>query len=168
MYGRCNSKIWLLEVPTNFVLLVKMSATMTRHEDWVQLEESDLHNVLKMAKMSWERLSSTATEEENFLINKHRTKHQEEKKLGLRFPRNWNMQAVMEWHPAMVHDNRPVSCLRCQNGQYMNLQTHWRHKCMGVPPAELEPPPPRMPSMPTGDNDWGDKFDAAGVLFGYV
>jgi hypothetical protein len=72
VYGRGNSRISLLEAATNVLLVFNMSATMARQGGRVQLEQSDMHLALNMAKMAKEGFSPAAIEETKYLIKKPR------------------------------------------------------------------------------------------------
>jgi len=71
-YGRGNSRISLLEVATNVLLVVNMPATMARQGGQVQLEQSNMRLVLDMAKMAKEGFSRAAIEKTKYLMKKSR------------------------------------------------------------------------------------------------
>src|SRR5882757_4333957 len=77
-----------------------MSATMARQGGRVQLEQSDMHLVLNMAKMAKEGFSRAAIEETKYLIKKPRAKVREEKKRGVEFPGHKKVKAAIQRHPA--------------------------------------------------------------------
>jgi len=52
VYGRGNSRSFVLEAATNFLWVFNMSATMARQGGLVQLEQSDMRLALNMAKMA--------------------------------------------------------------------------------------------------------------------
>jgi len=60
-----------------------MSATMARQGGRVQLEQSDMHLALNMAKLGKGGFSHTAIEEMQFLIKKPRAEVREEKMRGV-------------------------------------------------------------------------------------
>ena len=63
-----------------------MPATMARQRGRVQLEQSDRHLTLKMAKMAKRGFSHTAIGETQHLIRKPHTEVWEQKKWGVEFP----------------------------------------------------------------------------------
>ena len=62
-----------------------MSATMAMQGGWVQLEQSDMHLVLNMAKMAKEGFLHTTTEETQYHIKKPRAEVREQKKQRIEF-----------------------------------------------------------------------------------
>jgi hypothetical protein len=88
---------------------------------------------LNMAKMAKGVFSHTAIEETQQQINKPCTEVQEEKKRGVEFPWHIKVKAVIEKHPATVHENQTDSFLPCQNGTTKNPHTHWRRNGKGAP-----------------------------------
>jgi len=72
-----------------------MSATMARQGGWVQLEQSDMHLTLNMAKMANGGFSLAGIEQMQQLINKHRAEVWEEKKRGVVFPGHNKVQAAI-------------------------------------------------------------------------
>jgi len=113
-----------------------MSATMARRGGRVQLEQSDMHLALDMAKMAKEGFSRAAIEETKYLIKKPRAEVREEKKQGVEFPGHKMVKAAIQRHPAMLCQNLTSGCLPCQNGTAMNPQTRWRRKGTGTPPPD--------------------------------
>ena len=136
-----------------------MSATMARQGGRVQLEQSDMHLALNMAKMAKEGFSRAAIEETKYLIKKPRAEVREEKKRGVEFPGHKKVKAAIQRHPAMLRHNQTPGCLPCQNGTAKNPQTRWRRKGTGAPPParrrvrtpEPTPLPPGTPPAPTGN-----------------
>jgi len=136
-----------------------MSATMARRGGRVQLEQSDMHLALNMAKMAKEGFSRAAIEEMTYLIKKPRAEVREEKKRGVEFPRDKKGKAAIQRHPAMLRHNQTSGCLPCQNGTAKNPQTRCRCKGTGSPPLarrrvrtpEPTPPLPGTPPAPTSN-----------------
>jgi hypothetical protein len=56
------------KVATNFFYVFNMSATMAKQGGWVQLDQSNMHLALSMAKMATEGFSQAAIEETQQLI----------------------------------------------------------------------------------------------------
>ena len=100
-----------------------MSATMARQGGRVQLEQSDMHLALNMAKMAKGGISCAAIEETQQQIKKPRAEVREEKKRGVEFPMHNKVKAAIEWHPAMVRENQTDGCLPCQTGTAKNPET---------------------------------------------
>jgi len=73
-----------------------MSATMARQGGRLQLEQSDMHLALNMAKMAKGGFSRAAIEETQQLIKKPPAEVREEKKLGVEFPRHRMVKAAIE------------------------------------------------------------------------
>jgi hypothetical protein len=90
--------------------------------------------VLNMAKMTKAGFSRTAIEDTKDLIEKPRTKVQEEKKRRVEFPGHKMVKAAIQRHPAMLSQNQTSSCLPCQQGTAINSQTHWRRNGTSAPP----------------------------------
>jgi len=136
-----------------------MTATMVRQGGRVQLEQSDMRLVLKMAKMATEGLSRATIEETKYLIWNHRAMVREEMKRGVEFPEHKTVQAAIERHLALLCQNHMSGCLPCHNGTAKNPLTCWRPKGTGGPPPnwrrqptpELTPPLPGMPPAPAGN-----------------
>jgi len=138
-----------------------MSATMARQGGRVQLEPSDMHLALNMAKMANRGFLCAAVEETQFLIKKPFAEVREEKKRGVEIPGLKNVKAAMQRHPAMLRDNQTGGCLPCQNATEQNPQTSRRDNGTGAPrPGRLRQPtpepsphPPGTPPVPPGDNE---------------
>jgi len=153
-----------------------MSATMARQGGRVQLEQSDMHLALNMAKLGKGGFSHTAIEEMQFLIKKPWAEVREEKMRGVEFPVCKMVRAAMERHPAMLRDNQMDGCLPCHNGTAQNPQTRWRRRGMGAPPPvrlrqptpQMMPHPPGVPPVPSGDNEAAHISEIEGVPPGYV
>jgi len=103
-----------------------MAATVARQGGRVQLEQSDMHLALNIAKMAKVGFSHAAIEEMQFLIRKPQVEVRQEKKRGVDISGHQYMKAVMERHPAMHQENQTDGCLPCQNGTAQNPQTRWR------------------------------------------
>jgi len=73
-----------------------MSATMARQGGQVQLEQSDMHLVLNMAKMARGGFLRAAMEETQQLIKKPCAEVREEKKRGVEFPGHGKVRPAME------------------------------------------------------------------------
>jgi len=134
-----------------------MSATMARQGGQVQLEQSDMCLALNMAKMAKEEISHYTIEETQWLINKPRTKVDEEKKQGVEFPGHIKVQAAMERGADMLPQNHMAGCLPCQHGTVKHPPTLWGCKSTGAPPPnhgrqpgpDLKPSLSGMPPAPT-------------------
>jgi hypothetical protein len=107
---------------------------MARQGGRVQLEQSNMHFALNMAKMAKEGISRAAIEETQQLIKQPRAEVREEKTRGVAFPRHNKVKATIERHPAMVRENQTDGCIPCQNRTTHNPQTCWRRKDMGAAP----------------------------------
>jgi len=90
-----------------------MSATMARQGGQVQLEQSDMHLALNMAKMAKGGFSRSTKEETQFLIKEPCSEVQEEKKQGVEFPGHKNIKAAMERNTTMLRVNPTDGCLHC-------------------------------------------------------
>jgi hypothetical protein len=134
VYGEGNSRISLIEAATNFSYVFNMSATRARQAGRVQLEQSDMHLALKMAKMAKEGFSRAAIEETKYLIKKPPAKVQDEKTRGVEFARHKEVKDVIQRHPAKLRQNHMSGCLHCRNGTAQNPQTHWRRNRTRAPP----------------------------------
>jgi len=153
-----------------------MSANMAKQGGRIQLEQSNKHLALNMAKIGNRGFSRTGTEELQHLINRLQVDVREERKRGVEFPGHRYVKATIEWHPAMVHENQMDGCLPCQNGTPKNAQTCCRPKGAGAPPpdrlrqvtSEPTPPPPRMPPAPSGDIVAAHGSQIKGVPSGYA
>jgi hypothetical protein len=73
-----------------------MSATMARHGGRVQLEQSDMHLALNVAKIPKAGFSPATIQETKYLIKKSRAKVREEKKRGVEFHRHKNVKTVIQ------------------------------------------------------------------------
>jgi len=153
-----------------------MSASMARQGGRVQLEQSDMHLGLNMAKMAKEGYLRTAIEETKYRIRKPRAELREEKKRGVEFPGHTKVKAVIQRHPAMLRHNQVSGCLPCQNGTAKNPQTHWRRKGTGAPPParrrvrtpEPTPPPSGTPPAPTGNTSGVQPAEIVNLPAGYT
>jgi len=123
---------------------------MARQGGQVQLEQSDMHLALNMAKMAKGGFSHTTIEEMQYLIKKSPAEVWEEKKLGVAFPGHKKVKAAIERHLATLHQNHTHRFLLCQNGIAKNPQTCWRRKGTGASPPNRcrEPTPEPTPSLP--------------------
>jgi len=152
-----------------------MSATMARQGGRVQVEQSDMHLALNMAKMAKEGFSRAAIEETKYLIKKPRAEVREEKKRGVECPGHKEVKAAKQRHPAMLRHNQTPGCLPCQNGTTKNPQTGWRRKGTGAPPParrrvqtqEPTPPQPSTPPAPTGNTSGAQPSEIANLPAGY-
>jgi len=158
VYGGGHCRIPLLDAGTNFLQVFNMSATMAKQGGRVQLDQSNMHLALNMAKMAKGGFSCAAREETQYPIKKPQAEVREEKKQGVEFPRHKKVKAVMERHLAIIHHNHMDSFLPCQNGSAQNPQTLWRCKETGAPQPvrrghptpDLMPSPPGTPPAPPG------------------
>jgi len=153
-----------------------MSATMARQGGRVQLDQSDMHLALNMAKMGKEGFSRAAIEEIKYLMKKPHAEVREEKKRGVEFAAHKKVKPTIQRHLAMLHHNQTSGCLPCQNGTAKNLQTHWRHKGPGAPAPvrrrdqtpEPTPPLPGTPPGPTGNTSGGQPSQIINLPAGYT
>ena len=98
VHGRGNNQILFLEVASSFLWVFNMSATMARQGGWVQLEQSDMHLALNMAKMAKGGFSTGAIEEMQYLIKFPCATVRDEKWWGVEFPRHRMVKAAIERH----------------------------------------------------------------------
>jgi len=155
-----------------------MSATMARQGGQVQLEQSDMHLALNMAKMAKGVFLRATIEETQFLITKPWVEVREEKQQGVEFPRQETVKAAMERHPAMLWENQMNGCLPWQDGTAENPLTRWRRQGTGaLPPERLRQPtreptphPPKTTPVPPGNNGATHVTEIEGVLprYGYL
>jgi len=145
-----------------------MSATMARQGGRVQLEQSDMRLALNMAKMAKEGFSCAAIEETQQLIKQPCAKVWDEMKRSVVFSRLNRMNAAIQRHPAMFHENQTYGCPPCQNGTANNRQTCWGQKSMGAPTPLPLPPRPRMPPAPPDDSERTGCSGTEGVPARYV
>ena len=80
-----------------------MSVTMAWQGGHGQLEQSDSHLALNMAKMAKGRFSHAAIGETQYLVLKRRAKVRKEKKRGVEFPGHEEVKAAVERHVALLH-----------------------------------------------------------------
>jgi hypothetical protein len=73
IYGRCNSRISLLEAATNVLYLFNLSPTMVWQGGHGQLEQSNMFLTFNMAKMANDGISLATREDTHYLIQKPRT-----------------------------------------------------------------------------------------------
>jgi len=140
-----------------------MSATIARHGGRVQLEQSDMHLALNLAKWVTGGFSRAAIEETQQLIKKPRAEDWKEKKRGVEFPGHQKVKDAMQRHPAMVYKNHTASWLPCQNGTANYCVTCWRRKGTAAPLPEPAAPPPRTPLAPTGDAEGNERDEIEGM-----
>jgi len=153
-----------------------MTGTMARQRGRVQLEQSDIHLALNMAKMANEGFLRAVIEETQYLFTKPCAEVQEEKKLGVVFPGHKMVRAAIGRHLTLHCQNHPDWCLPCQNGTAMNPLTLWRRKGTGEPPPnwprQLTTEPmrhlPRMPPTPPGNSAGAQCFQIVNLLAAYV
>jgi hypothetical protein len=110
----------LLEAATNILLVFDMSATMAMEGGRVQLEQSNIHLALTMAKMAKEGYSQATIEEMKYLIEQSCAKVQEEKKWGIEFPVHKIVKAAIQRHTAMLRQNYKSDCVPCPIDTTMN------------------------------------------------
>jgi hypothetical protein len=142
----------------------------------VQLEQSDMHLALNMAKMAKEGFSRAAIEEKKYVIKKPRAEVREQKKRGVEFPGHKKVKAAIQRHPAMLGHNQTSGCLRCQNGTAKNPQTRCRHKGTDAPPParrRVRPPdpttpPPGTPPTPTSNTSGAQLSEIVNLPAGYT
>jgi len=146
-----------------------MSATMGRQGGRVQLEQSDMHPALNMAKMAKGGFSHATIVEMQQLLTKPRAKVREDNKRGVEFPGHQKVKAAIERHLAMVYKNQTDCCLPCQNGTAKNPQTRWRRKGTATLPPQPAAPPPGTPPqsgtpcVPPGDSDGHESYEIEGM-----
>jgi hypothetical protein len=153
-----------------------MSATMARQAGRVQLEQSNMHLALNMAKMAKEGFSRTAIEETKYLIKNPRTEVREEKKRGVECPGYKKVKSVIQRHPAILRHKQTSGCFLCQNGTPKHPQTGWRHKGTVAPPLtrcrvrtpEPTTPPPSTSPAPTGNTSGAQPSEIVNLLAGYT
>jgi cell division GTPase FtsZ len=90
-----------------------MSATMARQGGQVQLQQSDMSLVMKMAKMATAGFSSTAIEETHHLVKCPRAEVQHEIKQAVEISGHQIVIAVIVRHPGMVWETQTNGCLHC-------------------------------------------------------
>jgi hypothetical protein len=153
-----------------------MSAPVARQGGRVQLEQSDMHLALNMAKMAKEGFLRAAIEERKYLLKKPRAEVREEKKRGVEFPGHKQVKAAIQRHPAMLGQNQTSGCLPCQNGTAKNPQTRWTPKGTGAPPPTRRreqipaptPPPPGTPPAPTSNTSGAQPAEIINLPAGYT
>jgi hypothetical protein len=137
---------------------------MTRQGGWVQLEQSDMHLSLIMAKMAKGEFSRAAIDKTHHQIQIPRAEVGKQKKQGGQFPGHPKGKAAIERDPTMVYINQTDGCLPCQNGTVKSPQTHWRRKGTCTPQPEpaaaphRTPPPSGSPRAPPGDSDGPESY----------
>jgi hypothetical protein len=99
----------------------------------VQLEQSDMHLLLNVAKMAKEGFSRAAIQEMKYIIDKPCAVVREGKKRVVEFPGHKKVKAAIKRHPAMLRHNQTSGCLPCLNSTAKNPQTRWRRKGTGAP-----------------------------------
>jgi hypothetical protein len=98
---------------------------MMRQGDRVQLEQSDKHLALTMAKMAQGGFPHPTIEKTQQLNKIAYAEVREAKKPGVEFAGHRKVKATIQRHLAMVYKNHMASCHPCQNGTAKNLQTCW-------------------------------------------
>jgi hypothetical protein len=88
-----------------------MSATMARQGGWVQLEQSNMHLALNMAKIAKGGFSQTAIEEMQQQIKNPWAKVQEQQMHSIMLAQHNTEKAVRERHSGMILDNQTDGCL---------------------------------------------------------
>jgi len=132
--GCPNCQMSSLQAASFFLYIFNTSATVARQGGWVQLEQSDMHLALLMAKTA-EGGFSRATIEETQVLNKTpRAEVWEEKKRGVECPWYQQVKAAIERHLAMLRQNSMAWYLSCQHRTGKNPQTWWRSRGSGGPP----------------------------------
>jgi len=105
IHGWDNRWMLLLAAATNFLYVFNISSTMAWQGGCVQLEMSDMHLALNMAKMAKGGNSHAAMEEKQNSINNLHTEVQEGNQCGVEVPVHKQVKTAIEWHLAMVHDH---------------------------------------------------------------
>jgi hypothetical protein len=149
-----------------------MSATIARQGGRVQLELSDMHQALNMAKIAKEGYSHATIEETKYLIQKPSTEVHEGMNLGVEFPADEKVKAASERHPAMLRQKPTSGCPPCQNGTAKNYLTHSRYKGPDAPPPAqckqltevLISPLPGTPPALTGNYSRAERFQIVNWL----
>jgi hypothetical protein len=118
-----------------------MPATMARQGGQLQLEQSDMPLALNMSKMAKQGCKHAAMEERKYLIKKPHVEVPGDNTQGVEFPGHEQGKAVIERHPAMLHQNHVSSCHPCQNGTTKNLKPYWRHTGTSAPPPDRQRQP---------------------------
>jgi len=129
-----------------------MSATMARQGGQVQLEQSNMHLALNMAKMAKEGFLCAAIEAMRQLLKQPCADVREEMKHGVECNGHRKVNVAIERHLVMVRGNLTEGCLSRKNGTANNPERHWTHKGTSAPPSGPVPPPPRTPTAPPGDS----------------
>jgi len=84
-----------------------MTGTMARQRGRVQLEQSDIHLALNMAKMANGGFLHAVIEETQYLFMKPCAEVQEEKMLGVVFPGHKMVRAAIGRHLTLHCQNHP-------------------------------------------------------------
>jgi len=153
-----------------------MSATMARQGGWVQLEQSDMHLDLNMAKMAIGGLSRAAIEETQHKLKEPLTEVLKERTREVQYSGHRTMMGAIEGHSAMLRQNHTDSCLSCHNGTAKNLRRTSRCNAIHAPPPDRDrqpklepmPPLPGTPPRPSGENEGADIFKLDNVPPGYI
>jgi len=145
-----------------------MSATIAREGGRVQLAQSDMHLPMNMAEIAVGGFLPTAIAEMQHLMKKPCARVRAEKKWEVEFPRHREVNAPMESHPAMVHENQTDVRLPYHNGTAKHLQTPWRGNGMGAPPPEPATPSQWRAPAPAADTEGAHSYEIGGVPPGYV
>jgi len=140
---------------------------MARQGGRAQLEQSDMHLDLNMAKMAKVGFLHATLEEMQYLIKIPCAEVKEETKQGVQLSEHSKQKAGTEIHPSMVRDNQMDSCLAGRNGAPKNMPTRWRCEGTGAPPPEPASPPPRMPPAPPSDNEGDHSSQIEGLPHRY-
>jgi len=153
-----------------------MSATMARQGGQVQLEQSDMHLGLNIAKMAEDGFSRAAIEEMKYLIKKPRAEIREENKQGVEFPGHKKVKAAIQRHPAMLHQNQTPAAFLAK----MAPQRICRHAGDAQEQLHLHPADPdsRLQSQlhhcpawhppPAGNTSGAQSFQIVNLPVGYM
>jgi len=156
IYGRGNRCISLLQAATNILKIASMSASMARQGGRVQLEPSNMHLAMNMAKMSKGRFPNSVIEHTQSLNSNPCTEVWEENNRGVEFPSHTMNKAVIGRPAAMLRQYHRAAWHPWPNGTTMNPQP--RLRCKGIsahPPAWPRWPVqslPETPPAPAGNN----------------
>ena len=94
-----------MDAATDYLTVFNLSGTMERGGGRVQLDQSDMHLALNMAKIAKEGFSCAPMKETKQLITKPRAEVQDQKTGGVVSARHNKVKAEIERHPAMVYKN---------------------------------------------------------------
>jgi hypothetical protein len=97
-------------------------------------------------------------------------------KRAVEFPGHKKVNAAIQRHPVMLHQNHMSGCLPSQNASPNNPQTHWRRQRTGEPPPDRrgewtpESTPPLFSTLPspTSHTDRAQHSEIVNLPVGYT